>query len=190
MLSEANLRNKIVALVKGGMSLDVFEDWFTVASWNAHKGSSPAAVELVGAVELRLDEYSSGHLSFDELSHELEILVRAEPVPVFSLVNSNFVVPINAFEDSFTVASWNTHKGSSPLAVEFVGAVELRLDEYFSGHLSFDEASHEPEALVRAKSVPESSSVNSNSAVSLELSITASSHRQPGARWSSSVVPA
>ena len=48
MLSEANLRNKIVALVNGGMSLDVFEDWFTVASWNAHKGSSPAAVELVG----------------------------------------------------------------------------------------------------------------------------------------------
>ena len=102
MLSEANLRHQIAALVNGNMSLDAFEDWFTVESWNAHKDSSPVAVELVGAVELRLDEHSSGHLSFEELSHELEALVRAEQVPVSLSMNSNVAVSL---ELSITAAS-------------------------------------------------------------------------------------
>ena len=95
MLSAANLRNRIAALVNGDISLDAFEDWFTVVSWNAHKDSSPVAVELVGAVELRLDEYSSGHLSFDEMSRELEAMVLEELLPVFSSANSNIAVSMS-----------------------------------------------------------------------------------------------
>jgi hypothetical protein len=75
MISESELRRRIAALISGDESLDDFEDWFTLASWNAHQDSSPEARRLVGWVELRLAEYSSGHLSITELLSEMEALV-------------------------------------------------------------------------------------------------------------------
>ncbi len=95
MVSEAELRNRIGALLSGDVSLDDFEDWFTVASWNAHKDSPYSAQQLVGAVELRLGEFSSGHLSYDELQQELEALIRAQPVYVSLSINSDIALSVN-----------------------------------------------------------------------------------------------
>ena len=87
MVTEIELREKLTALINGDVSLDAFEDWFTVASWNAHQDSSAAAQRLVGAIELRLGEYSNGHLSAAELNRELEALVRVEPIHVTHSLN-------------------------------------------------------------------------------------------------------
>lgn len=92
MVRVPELRQRIAALVNGEVSLDDFEDWFAAASWNAHLDSSPEAQRLVGAVELRLSELSSDHLSFREFLEELEALVRSERV-VFTF-SVNTTVPL------------------------------------------------------------------------------------------------
>lgn len=95
MVSEIELRQRLASLINGDASLDAFEDWFTVASWNAHKDSSPSALALVGAVELRLDEHSSAHLPYSELLHELEALVRAEPLQISLSLSNNVSMSVN-----------------------------------------------------------------------------------------------
>ena len=93
MVTEIELREKLTALINGDVSLDAFEDWFTVASWNAHQDSSAAAQRLVGAIELRLGEYSNGHLSAAELNRELEALVLVEPIHVTHSLNIDIPIP-------------------------------------------------------------------------------------------------
>ena len=54
-------------LLLGGETLDEFEDWFVLASWNARKETEPATLALIAEIELRLAEYSSGHWDKGEL---------------------------------------------------------------------------------------------------------------------------
>lgn len=97
MVAESVLRQRLASLLSGDVSLDDFEDWFAAASWNAHKDSSPAAQRLIGAIELRLGEYSSGHLSLSELLQELEAVLRVEPVQFsFSL---SATIPVSLYID-------------------------------------------------------------------------------------------
>ena len=93
MVTEIELREQLTALINGDVSLDAFEGWFTVASWNAHQDSSAAAQRLVGAIELRLGEYSNGHLSAAELNRELEALVLVEPIHVTHSLNIHIPIP-------------------------------------------------------------------------------------------------
>lgn len=53
------------------MTLNEFEDWLVVHSWNMHQDSDEAARRLVGAIELRLAEYSDEHLTDEGLEREL-----------------------------------------------------------------------------------------------------------------------
>ena len=94
MVTENELRRQLAALINGELSLDEFEDWFTAESWNAHQDSSPAAQRLVGAIELRLDEYSNEHLSSDELNHELEALVFVEPIKRSRSLNTDIGITL------------------------------------------------------------------------------------------------
>jgi hypothetical protein len=75
MLVESLLRENVINFVLGKMALDDFEDWFVASSWNMHQDSSPTAVALASAVELRLAELSSEHLSEHMLKRELSKLV-------------------------------------------------------------------------------------------------------------------
>lgn len=54
------------------MTLNEFEDWLVVQSWNMHRDSDAAARRLAGAIELRLAEYSDGHLTDEGLERELK----------------------------------------------------------------------------------------------------------------------
>ena len=87
MIAVSELKSRLVDLVNDDLSLDDFEDWFTVASWNSHLDSSSAAQKLVGAIELRLNEYSSDHLSREELMHEFMAMIQGELVLVSLSVN-------------------------------------------------------------------------------------------------------
>lgn len=92
MLYESKLREEIIKFVEGKLSLDSFEDNFVSNSWNMHQHSSASARALASALELRLAEHSSGHLSENELKSELVKLVSgvmivstdAEPAVVAS----------------------------------------------------------------------------------------------------------
>src|SRR5579871_6566541 len=71
MISESQIREKIGRYLRRDLSLDQFEDWIAQHSWNMHKDSSDSAQKLASAIELRLAEHSSGHLSESELRDEL-----------------------------------------------------------------------------------------------------------------------
>ena len=76
MITEPQIRERLIAFLTNAISLDEFEDWLVQNSWNMHHDSDPAAQELVGAIELRLSEYSSDHLSEEQLRNELMSLAR------------------------------------------------------------------------------------------------------------------
>jgi hypothetical protein len=71
MIIESQIRFWLARVLANEVSLDCFEDWFVQQSWNMHQDSDPSAQKLVAAIELRLAEYSSGHLSSAELCEEL-----------------------------------------------------------------------------------------------------------------------
>jgi len=75
MVSEFEIREWLSRLVAQEITLDVFEDWFASNTWNIHQQGSGEAQKLAYAVELRLAEHSSGHLSDDDLRRELEPFV-------------------------------------------------------------------------------------------------------------------
>jgi hypothetical protein len=71
MIAEYQIRERLARYLRGENSLDQFEDWLVQRSWNMHRDSGDAAKELVSAIELRLAEYSSGHLDEQSLRSEL-----------------------------------------------------------------------------------------------------------------------
>lgn len=70
MLSASEIRNRLAdALFYGRM--EEFEDWFVRESWNVHQFGDLELQKLVYALELRLAEYSTGHLDESALHREL-----------------------------------------------------------------------------------------------------------------------
>jgi hypothetical protein len=82
MISEPQIREKLGRFLRGDLSLERFEDWLSQKSWNMHKDSSEAAQKLAAALELRLAEYSAGHLSDLTLRDELRPFVNPPIVQI------------------------------------------------------------------------------------------------------------
>lgn len=75
MATEVEIREQLVNCLAGELDLDAFDEWLTEATWNIHQSGDEAAQRLAYAIELRLFERSSGHLSDDDLDAELAALV-------------------------------------------------------------------------------------------------------------------
>lgn len=71
MITETEIRRKLVALLERRVSLAQFQDWLVEQSWNMHKDSSAEAQQLVSEIELALSEYSNRHLAESELHQKL-----------------------------------------------------------------------------------------------------------------------
>jgi hypothetical protein len=71
MVAEYQVRQWLIRYLSCEVSLDQLEDWLVKRSWNMHLDSDMGAQKLASAVELRLAEHSSGHLSEPELREEL-----------------------------------------------------------------------------------------------------------------------
>ena len=76
MIDESAILEQLYRYLGNQISLDEFEDWFVQASWNAHREMDPVAFKLVSAIELKLAEHSSGHLSETDLQEELRALIE------------------------------------------------------------------------------------------------------------------
>ena len=83
MISESQIREKLIRFLSNDISLDVFEDWFVQQSWDMHKDSNEAALRLASAIELRLAEHSGGHLSECGLRDELRPFVTNYTMSMF-----------------------------------------------------------------------------------------------------------
>jgi hypothetical protein len=83
MITEVQIREKLGRYLRRDLSLDQFEDWIAQQSWNMHQDSSVSARELASAIELRLAEHSSDHLSEACLREEFRQFVNP-PVVLIS----------------------------------------------------------------------------------------------------------
>ena len=70
-----SIRERLNALLSGSLLLDDFEDWLVSSSWNSLRDVDLELRQFVGAVELRLAEYSSGHLDERDLLDEFHALL-------------------------------------------------------------------------------------------------------------------
>jgi hypothetical protein len=91
MITEAQIRDRLFGYLTREITLNEFEDWLVQHSWNMHQDSDEVAQHLVGAIEVRLAEYSNEHLDDDSLERELRGLL-ARPL-VVSIDNGAPVEP-------------------------------------------------------------------------------------------------
>ena len=76
MIDGSDIQEQLSRYLGNQISLDEFEGWFVQASWDAHRESDPLAFKLVSAIELKLAEYSSGHLLEADLQEEIRALTE------------------------------------------------------------------------------------------------------------------
>jgi hypothetical protein len=76
------IREKLSSYLVGKISLEEFEDWFVLESWNVAQSNNSNAVNLVYEIELWLAEYSDGHWSEKQLKNYLVPLVTDYKVEV------------------------------------------------------------------------------------------------------------
>ena len=75
MISAEAIRERIAAVLSGQLTLYDFEDWIVASSWNGMHRLEIDARQLVGAIELRLFEYSAEHIDAADLIAELQALI-------------------------------------------------------------------------------------------------------------------
>ncbi len=63
----AQVRKQLAKFFAGKLSLPDFEEWLTRETWNIQRLKDSTVWDLAGAIELRLAEYSNGHLDEKEL---------------------------------------------------------------------------------------------------------------------------
>lgn len=76
MIHERDVRAKIAAVLRNEISIEDFARWIMANSWNMHKDSSRAAVELVSNIHLLMAERQDNMYGSDEFRHELSLLLN------------------------------------------------------------------------------------------------------------------
>jgi hypothetical protein len=92
MITETQIRDQLFSYLIRQITLNDFEDWLVQQSWNMHQDSDDAAQRLVGAIELRLAEYSDDHLTDDALERELKGLIAPSVFVLFE--NARPIQPV------------------------------------------------------------------------------------------------
>lgn len=100
MLSQNEIRQKLNSFILNELSLGEFEDWIAANSWNMHLNSDRESQVLASAIELRLAEYSSGHLPCEQMIEEFRSLlagmfvlnVRLNADPVICMTGASITV--------------------------------------------------------------------------------------------------
>jgi len=100
MVSSSQIKEQLARVLDGHISLDAFEDWFVQNTWNIHLSGSTAAESLTFAIEESLAEYSSKHISEQELRGELGDLIHREN-KVFAF--NNVAVPYWAISSNAAI---------------------------------------------------------------------------------------
>ncbi len=136
MIAENQIREKIGRYLRSELSLDQFEEWLVERSWNMHRDSDEAAQKLASAVELRLAEYSSGHLDDAQLRDELRQFVTNyslhfsfdKNMPrIYQEPPNNITVEAKALVVAFPVRRHQAASGQASALVDRSRAVELAL---------------------------------------------------------------
>jgi hypothetical protein len=88
MPTDYEIRDRIAAYLLGELTLDEFQHWLIPRAWEASPGNAdlrePNALELLGDLELRLAEYTNGHLDESELQEALRTALKTHRVETAS----------------------------------------------------------------------------------------------------------
>ena len=118
MIEEKEVIDRLTRLLRDEMSLERFEAWLVSESWNMHRDSSLAARRLVGSIELRLAEHSSGDLSTEAMHGELaSILNRAIGNRVVVLQVDDGASPPRRIRSASTLRRWKLKDPSEAYAL-------------------------------------------------------------------------
>jgi hypothetical protein len=74
MIRESQVRDRLLEVLQGHLSLGEFESWLVRESWDMHRDSSPGSQDLVANIELLLAERSSRELGNAAFFNELVAL--------------------------------------------------------------------------------------------------------------------
>jgi len=87
MVSASQIKNELAFYLAGILSLEGFEDWFVLQTWNVSNSGSKAAEVVTFEIEEKLSEYSSRYISEKKLREELGKILRSETksVKIFNL---------------------------------------------------------------------------------------------------------
>jgi hypothetical protein len=85
----------------GARSLSDFRAWFDPSTWGVVTAPDPILREVVGEIELRLAEFTNGHLSEDDLKRTLQSWVPDS----LSFNPPVFVVPVSYGPDAVIFSS-------------------------------------------------------------------------------------
>ena len=95
MLTASEIRILIMDFIVGKIDLDSFEDRIAQGTWNVHIGNDVDRL-LAHEVELRLSEFSVGHLPKPQLMAELRELALGLPVTNIRFVEC-YALPYHTF---------------------------------------------------------------------------------------------
>lgn len=100
MVSERQIRDRLIQFLSGRIDLENFEDWFVENTWNIHLSADLGAQRLAYAIELRLAEHSTEHLPEKAFHDELVEIVNSywyqSPEPYIESSASNLFTPFPA----------------------------------------------------------------------------------------------
>jgi len=66
--------------LSGKSTLEQFREWFDVETWGLAAEPDSPLRRMAGTIELRLAEFTNGHLTEEDLRSLLQALVQREPV--------------------------------------------------------------------------------------------------------------
>lgn len=73
---ETEIHDNLVRYLSGQTTLEQFRDWFDAATWDLNPAGTTRLFQLAGEIDLRLAEFTNGHLTESELRAELRPLVE------------------------------------------------------------------------------------------------------------------
>ena len=76
MANAIEIRRRLLNWLEGRTSLQQFEDWLVLSTWDVHRENDPEAEHLVDDIEMNLSEYSGGQQSIQQLRLALHELAR------------------------------------------------------------------------------------------------------------------
>ncbi len=76
MISDQDIREKLLAYLSGHLTLDTFEDWIVQNTWNVHQWGSRATRDLAYSIEAKLAEHSGDQISEEVLRKKLAPLTQ------------------------------------------------------------------------------------------------------------------
>lgn len=100
---EVTIRQKLIEYVTSQLSLQEFQRWFVPATWDVHLSREQGAMDLTYRIDLRLAEYTSGHLPESQLRSELGKLLSHATFTIGGRASSAIQTSDNA-----TQISWRT----------------------------------------------------------------------------------